>query len=376
MNPNTPISRSPVRIILPFLLLAGATLACTVNFGTPGGSGASQDQSLQFTQTSVSLQMTALALQNSQLNVTQTAAAAAVAQPQLDLPATQAALAAQLTSAAPVLPIMLDTPVLPTERPPEATQPPAQPPAQPEQPAPASGDFKQWMNSASILVYEDIVVDASETQYVKKTLEGMGLRYKWDGNAQGRLKSDMLAGGPNGPWDLIIIAVEARSEVSGEYFDYLNDALRQGSSVILEAWHLDEVSEGTISPILSRCGVTVYEYFPDTDSTLDVLMYQLGIRHPILEEPNSGLTFTKARDKWLYSMDLGSLMAYTGRGDAQILLGTDAQNRDQDGTLAVCMNGQLILQTFSSHSFPYSVDGPLWENMIYNALRTRFESGG
>jgi hypothetical protein len=233
------------------------------------------------------------------------------------------------------------------------------------------------MKAASILVYEDIVTDPTEYQYVKRTLDAMGLQYTWDGNAMGRLKSHLLAGGPNGrPWDLVIIAAETRDYVSGEYFDYLTDILNQGSSVILEAWHLDAVSEGAISPILTKCGVQVYPYVPETGSTNDVVVWPLpnSNQHPLMLEPNSGMTFTKARDKWLWSFDLGSQMALTGNGDAQFLLGTDAQEPYKDGVLAVCMNGQFTLQTFSSHSFSYNIMYPLWENYIYNALRTRLTS--
>jgi hypothetical protein len=71
------------------------------------------------------------------------------------------------------------------------------------------------------------------TQYVKKTLDMMGLKYKWDGNAVGRFKSDLLNGGPDGqPWDLVILAIEARGNVSGEYFEYLMDVSTRG----LRSW--------------------------------------------------------------------------------------------------------------------------------------------
>ena len=56
------------------------------------------------------------------------------------------------------------------------------------------------------------------------------------------------------PWDLVIIAVEYRAGISGEYFDYLMDVLNQGTSVIVEAYHLDQISQGTVSTILTKCG--------------------------------------------------------------------------------------------------------------------------
>ncbi len=360
----------PLLAWIPILTLGAAMLACNLNLP---GSGAN---SVGPTQTAISVQMTSLA---AQIQPTHTSGPTPIPLttkgPSVDFAATSAALAAQLTTTAQAQepaapqPIMVETPLQPT-------LPPSEPPTPPP---PSAADLNAWMSGAAILVYEDMVTDPTESLYVKDTLKSMGLKnVKWDGNAMGWFKSDLLSS-PNGkPWDLVIIAAESRDEVSGEYFDYLTDVLNQGTSVIMESWYLDDVSEGKISPILSKCGVTVYPYVPGSGSVNDVVMYPLpgGSAHPVLNEPNRGLSFTQARDTWLWSYDLGSQMALTGQGDAQLLIGTDPQQEGQDATLAVCRNGQLTLQTFSSHSFPYTVMYPLWENMIYNALRVRFSSGG
>lgn len=338
-----------------------AVLACQVQFSS--GTNATNQ-----TQTALATQQTALAQQIADSNATATAQQATLSagfeapapppgvEPPADLLATQNALAAQLTAAA------------------LQTQPPGEPPA--TQPPLPPADFEARMKQATVLVYEDIVDMPGEKLYVRDTLKTMGIQnVKWDGDAMGWLKSDMLAGAPNGePWDLVILAIESRDEVSGEYFEYLSQLLNQGTSVILEAWHLDAVSEGAISPILAQCGVMVYPYIPKTGTVNDVVMWTLpgAQEHPLLTTPNAGLTFTRARDTWLFSFDLGSLMALTGRGDAVLLLGTKATEPYRDGTLAVCMGGQLILQTFSSHSFPYDVMYPLWVNYIHNALQVRF----
>jgi hypothetical protein len=276
------------------------------------------------------------------------------------------------------------------QQPPAATQPPAQPaPVEPQQPAPVQtqppqqpppppANINELMQNAQILVYEDMVSDPTEYRYVKRTLDAMGLHYKDDGNAQGWLKSDLLGNSPAGkPWDLVIIAAETRTDVTGEYFDYINSVLNKGTPVILESWILDSVSQGSISPILAKCGVQVYPYFPKTFSVNDVLMWPIPStsQHPIMNDPNSGMKFTRARDKWIPSLDLGSKMALTGGGDAIFLIGTNAQSDFKDGTLAVCNNGHLIIQTFSSHSFEWQTMYPLWENYITNALKVRFSGG-
>ncbi len=331
-------------------------------------------ESLQKTETALSKQQTRLAQsieENLQATIdAQQATIDAASIPQIpptatpDLAATQVAQAVQETMAAQQS--GGNQPLLPTEGP-APTQPGAPP-------TPSSGgetDFNTRMKSASILLFEDIVHEPAFTRYVKKTLDMMGLNYKDDGSAVGWLKSDLLGGAPNGqPWDLVILAVESRTTVQGEFFEYLGDVLNQGTAVILEAWHLDAISRGAVSPILARCGVQVYPYFPKTGQLTDIIVWPLTI-HPILSEPNSGMRYTKVLTTWMPSGDLGSLMALTGSGDAQFLLGVKAEDKNRDGTLAVCLGGQLILQTFSSHSFNQDTMMLLWQNYIVNALKYR-----
>jgi hypothetical protein len=231
-------------LVLPAVVLFIASLSCTIEMGN------SSSNSIGATQTALALQQTSLALQNMGINLTQAAQQATLPPVQASLPtpdlaATQIAMAVQQTSiaaASGATPVPVSV---------EATQPPVPAVTEPPQAPP---DLDSLMKSASILVYEDIVEDPGETQYVKKTLESMGLKYKWDGNALGWLKTDMLTQPGGKPWDLVIIAAETRSDVSGEYFDYLSDVLNAGSSVIVEAWHLDQIDQGAVAPILSKCG--------------------------------------------------------------------------------------------------------------------------
>lgn len=348
-----------------FVLMLLLVLA-SCNFSTPDEDEEVDDGGInKETEIALGVQQTLLAQESSNANAT-IAAQQATIQAQSILATSQA----------------LQPPVQPTVPVVLETQPPvviAQPlPTEQAIQNPPSDGFEQWMKSAQILLFEDVVADPMKSRYVKDTLNSMDLRYKDDGNAVGWLKNDLLAGSPAGkPWDLVILAVEERGNVSGEYFEYLQDVLHKGTSVILEAWHLDAISEGKVSPILTDCGVQVYPYFPKTMSLVDVIMYPYpaASEHPIMSDPNSGISFTKSLNTWLYTGDLGSLMAYTGSGDAVFLLGTKPQDDVKDAGLAVCMGGQLTLQTFSSHSFTYRHISPLWENYIVNALRVRYNSG-
>jgi hypothetical protein len=347
------------------ILLFLVSLSCTFSTET------SSDDDLEATQIALGIQQTLVAQQagNSlqetldaqQATIDAQAMQATLAnqQPTVDLAATQVAQSVQGTMAA-----GQPTPNIPTG--------PTQAPPTLAPPSVSNQDLETFMKSANILLYEDMVNDPKVYRYVKRTLDGMGLVYKDDGSAKGWLKNDLLSGARGGvPWDLVIIAVEYRAGISGEYFDYLMDVLNQGSSVIVEAYHLDQISQGTVSTILTKCGIQVYPYVGKTRTLVDLLIWPIsGADHPILKEPNSGLSFSKAVAYWPYN-DLGDLVALTGQGDAQILMGTKANERARDGVLTTCMNGQFTLMSFSSHSYSFQTVSPLWENMITQALKVR-----
>jgi len=111
------------------------------------------------------------------LNNQTTVAAAQIQQPLQPTPdynATQIALSvAQTAQAQPVSPVMQQSPAAPTTPPQvDPTLPPSPPP---------SGNLQEWMKTAKILVYEDIVEDPRETQYIKKNPrhDGPELQMGW-----------------------------------------------------------------------------------------------------------------------------------------------------------------------------------------------------
>jgi hypothetical protein len=241
-------------------------------------------------------------------------------------------------------------------------------------------DLEAFMKSANILLYEDMVGRTDTIRYVKKTLETMGLNFKDDGNAQGWLKEDLSGGAPNGkPWDLVIIAAEDKAGISGEFFTYINNLIDKGTSVIMEVWYLDSTSKGTAQSLLGRCGLQFqlnWVKIPPASRA----MFPLAPENPILREPNSGLSFTKSTNYWWdtngqVAYDIGDLMQIVPGGDATLLVGTKVDDKTSHGTVAVCLGGQMILQTFSSHALAYESVDPLWQNYIYNALKVRMQRG-
>jgi len=235
------------------------------------------------------------------------------------------------------------------------------------------------MQSARILLYEDMVQNRDTQRFIRDTLERMGLPYKDVGDAKGSLKNELLSGNVNGAgWDLIIIAAESKPGISGEFFEYVKSALDQGASVILEIFYLDQVASGTASTILSQCGVEFQSDWRKVPPSRMVLS-PLDLDHPILNAPNARLSFTNVTSYWWdptgkVVYDIGDLMRKTPNSNASLILGTRATDKDSHATLMVCMDGRLILQTFSSHQFTFDVMSPLWENYIFNALRSRFKN--
>jgi hypothetical protein len=112
-----------------------------------------------------------------------------------------------------------------------------------------------------------------------------------------------------------------------------------------------------------------------------MVMFPLDSTHPILQEPNPGLTFTDTKGYWWddqgspkKSYDTGDLVKKAMGGDANLLIGTVANETNSHGTVTVCMDDRLILQTFSTHNLTFNAMQPLIENYIHYGLKTRFQS--
>ena len=354
---TTPTHKKILSVLIGITILF-VVIACTIEL--PGGT--SNNQGIEQTQQAISIQQTLMSQeQEQQMQGTVQAQQATIA--------AQSALATQQAQQAAVAPTE-NIPPTQAVQPPQETEPVQQPKASngseqiPE-------NFDEMMKSASILLYEDIVNYPNLYRYVKSALDNMGLNYKDDGSAKGWFKSDILANGPNGkPWDLIIMAAESKKGISGEYFEYLNQALNQGSALILETWYLDSVANGKASMITSRCGIAYQKDWSSVPPS-KMVMFPLDPADPILHQPNEGVSFTDVTDVWAYNFDIGDLIKLTGKGDAKLIVGTNATDKTKNGTVAVCMDRKLIWQTFSSHDITYDEMVPVWENYIYNVLAAK-----
>jgi len=257
-----------------------------------------------------------------------------------------------------------------TLQPPQDTTPlppiagPAEVVAQPDE---------RLLKSARILLFEDM----SASRYIrlaKEALDEAGYFYLDVGSAKGWFKNQLLS---NQEWDLVIAAAEAERDFGGEFFEYLNNQLTRGSAVIIENWDFDKAARGSAQVLLDRCGVDVESDWFEPELRV---FFWTDPTHPLFNQPNnlaSGLR--NAQRVW--AGDVGDLLKLHNRpgmpgSDALILASTNPEWKTDHGTLAVCLSGRLILQTFRSHEYQHNDMVALWQNYIDYALHSYFAQSG
>jgi hypothetical protein len=280
---------------------------------------------------------------------------------QVALEAQQTAILVELT--VPVQPPAAQAtqppPVTATQAPPEVTSPPLATATEEILPT-ATQDIKERMKSAKILVYEDT---PDIGLWIKSALSAMGLKSTFVGDAMGHFLTNLNS---DTEWDLIILGAEAHSAISGEFFDVITKrVVEDNTAFIAEVWYLDTVGEGRIKPLTTQCGIELQANY-DTASSI----YWLDSEHPIFNEPNTAIPLMDFTQYWPeQSGDLIRLIP----GSKAILLAGMRQDRNNDyGVIASCFDGRVIFQTFSNHDYNQKDIQVLWQNYIYNTLKSRF----
>lgn len=355
-------------VILIFVLVFASCVSLACNAPTNDGE-------LEATQIAIIVQATQLSLQenqaepqsasDTQLDADQSSQSAHATQ--TAQAATQIALNVQSTINAQVATesAMITPSTIPTETsaPPNPEEPTEPPPANPSQPT-----VDQMMEDADILLFEN-VTKIPLPRYIKQALDNLGLsrNYVDTKDATGNFKAQLLSGTD---WDLVIAGVEARSAIQGEFFDYFNDQVNEGTGVILELWDLDNIAGAKATSFLTNCGLKVQGDWYDPPMTSRSVWWLYG-EHPIFHEPNEGMSLVNYNPYWFG--DTGDLLKTIPGSDAVLLAGTYAQEKNSYGLLASCHDGRVIIQTYSSHDYRQDDVVRLWENFIYNALRSHFE---
>jgi hypothetical protein len=275
----------------------------------------------------------------------------------MSLQLTQQALEAQQIPATAVL----QPTALPVSDPPTATLPSITPTSMENSPT-AAPDFEEQMKSAKILLYEDTPFIGL---WIKDTLDGMGLKYTFVGDALGTFMENLNSGIQ---WDLIIVGAEAHDEVSGDFFDILTDRVVQDDvALIVEMWYLDLIAGGRVKPLTTKCGIDLQKNYDAASS-----IYWLESDSPFFIEPNMAIPLIHYDPYWQYQA--GDYLKLVPGSEAT-LLGGMYQNRDSDyGVIATCFEGRVIFQTFCNHDYHQEDIQLLWENYIYNTLKNHFSA--
>jgi len=263
------------------------------------------------------------------------------------------ALANQLTQAA------LNAQNVPTQAPPPTAQDTAAPPPTENPPTPTE-DLAALIKSAKVLAYEDSMA-VPLVPWVRPTLDLMGLDYTYTADI-GDLMNYLNSGTK---WDLIIIAAEARSGVQGEFWDVIVPKVTNDkTALIVEMWYLSETAVGRISQLTSKCGIRFQKSRAAPDS-----IYTLKPDHPIFTTPNNNISLTNYVGYW---QDKGGDYVRVTGGDAQILAGGFMSNPTDYGLITTCIEGRVIIQTFSDHDYHREDIQALWENYITYVLTNHF----
>lgn len=351
------VNRTPFIVIaLGLFFIISVSLAC---------NAPADERAVRNTQIALNVQETQLAMQENQneaqsANDAQDAEATQMA---ADVQSTVNAQIATDAAQASDTPVPTDPPP-PTEAPPAATSPPPTDPP----PAAAPANIDEIIKDANILLFEN-VTKIPLSRYVKQALDNLGLgrNYVDTKDAIGNFKAQLLSGTD---WDLVVVGVEARSSIQGEFFDYFNDQVNQGTGLVLEIWNLDEIAGAKATSFLTNCGIKVQGDWYDPPMTARSIWWLYG-EHPVFHEPNEGMSLVNYAPYW--TGDAGDLLKTIPGSDAILLAGTYAQEKSSHGLLAVCHDDRVIIQTYSSHDYRQDDVVRLWENYIYNALRAHFE---
>jgi hypothetical protein len=129
--------------------------------------------------------------------------------------------------------------------------------------------------------------------------------------------------------------------------------------------------------LLERCGVA-YDGDRTRIAPANMLMFPLIPDSPLLNQPNANIPLTKTINYWwdpnnVINYDTGDTVSLAPGSQAQLIFGSKQDQTTNHGALVRCIDDRLIWQTISSHTMTFEAMTLLWENYIYNALRTRFQ---
>jgi hypothetical protein len=259
---------------------------------------------------------------------------------------------------------------------PTYTTAPQDPPTTQPQPTQTTAvqDMDALVKSANILVFEDIRGYPALLPRVHQAIIGMNLsggKVVEVGDAIGNLMTEL-----NSPtkWDLIIIAAEARSGVRGEFWDLILQQAKNKVALAIEVWYIDKDYFDKLNYLMDDCGISLQKNWsrPDNYQLLNYSIYWLNPQHPLFSVYKIVAPLVTPTIYW--AGDAGDLIKLKSGSNAELLAGTQPNEKSTYGTLATCMDGRMVMQTFSSHDYQQDKTVALWQNYIYYTLMNHFKA--
>jgi hypothetical protein len=237
-------------------------------------------------------------------------------------------------------------------------------------------DIEAQIRSANILVYEDMAGNYDRKPLIHQAISEMnfsGGKVIEVSDALGKFKEELIN---TADWDLILVGAEYRSGVQGEFWKYVYDQINRGAAVVMEVWYLDK-HYTDIQPIFSQCGIKYQKNWgrgPDYNM-LDYAVYWLQPDHPFFQSPQVPVSL--GNPNFLYwvpplTEDAGDLIQLSSGGDAVLLGGSQPGSKSNYGLLATCMQGTVIVQTFSTHDYKSIEAVNMWKNYMRYTLTNHF----
>jgi hypothetical protein len=230
--------------------------------------------------------------------------------------------------------------------------------------------IKEKIASAKMLIYEDMAGDPYYIAFVSKAAKSIGGDRTYVGDAMGTFMQKLES---STKWDLIIVASEYRSAISGDFWTSIKRHIDNGVAVIAEVWYLDQISDGRITPLLNECGIEVQANWTRYTgfNQIDYNMFWIEPNNPVFNTPNQVANFTYSiSDPWMG--DAGDFLKLTDGSKSKILASHKTGDASGYGLLTSCLEGRVLFQTFSSHDYPSNEMTALWENYITYVLTNRF----
>jgi hypothetical protein len=244
------------------------------------------------------------------------------------------------------------------------------------EPSPTAVDIEAKIKAANVLVFEDMAGYYDRMPLVRQAVNEMnfsGGKVIQVNDALGKFKEQL---NNTMKWDLIVIAAEHRSAVQGEFWQYVHTQLDRGAALAIEVWYLDK-HYTDIQPIFRECGIEYQKNMlrGPKYNMLNYAIFWLQPDHPFFQPPQEPASL--ANPNFLYwvpplTEDGGDLLQIGSGGDAVLLAGTQPTTKTQYGVLATCMQGTVIVQTYSTHDYKEAEVIAMWKNYMRYTLTNHF----